>query len=231
MIYLTGDTHGDFDLQKVTDFFELESLMRPLTKEDYLIILGDAGICWDGGRKDAWVKKLLQELPVTVLWIDGNHENFELLSEYPIIKWKGGRVRQIAPDILHLMRGECYEIEGKKFWTFGGGYSIDKMYRIEGQSWWPEEMPCQEEYDRGIRSLEKQGYQVDYILTHTAPRTVVEAICSDILCGEEELQYYLQKVSENTRFQGWYFGHWHMDVEVNEKYHGLMEEVICLNPE
>lgn len=222
MIYVFGDTHGSLELDKVTDYFEIECLQHSLTKEDYLIILGDAGICWDDGPKDEWVRQTLQDLPVTTLWLDGNHENFPLIQEYPEIKWHGGKVHQIAPDILHLMRGYCYEIDGKTFWTFGGGFSVDRAYRIQSINWWPEEMPSEEEYRRGMESLEKNQYKVDYILTHTAPRKVVEEICPDIMPGEESLQNYLQEVAEKTDFTKWYFGHWHMDVEVGEQYAGLL---------
>ncbi|MBO5371526.1 MAG: metallophosphatase family protein [Lachnospiraceae bacterium] len=228
MIYLAGDIHGNHDIQKVIDFFELESLMHVLTKQDYLIILGDVAVCWDDDVHDEWVKKTLQMLPVTVLWLDGNHENFDVLSAYPVRSWNGGKVHQIAPDILHLMRGQCFEIDGRKIWTFGGGYSIDKMYRTEGISWWPQEMPNEEEYERGMEILKQENFQVDYILTHTAPREVVESICNDIVSGEEELQYYLQRISQKADFKKWYFGHWHMDVSVGDKYQGLMEDVICL---
>lgn len=228
MIYLSGDTHGSIDLQKVIDFFENETLLMPLTKKDYLIILGDSGICWDDGRNDAWVKKHLQELPVTTLWIDGNHENFALLEEYPQQKWHGGSVHVIKPDILHLMRGCCFEIDGRIFWVFGGGFSIDQAYRTPAISWWPREMPSMQEYQRGMDSLKACSYQVDYILTHTAPLAVVKQLVPDVLPGEEVLQQYLQNVAEQADFSGWYFGHWHMDITVDGKYHGLMEEIVRL---
>ncbi|MBQ8823140.1 MAG: metallophosphoesterase [Lachnospiraceae bacterium] len=228
MIYLVGDTHGTFDLDKVLDFFEIEVLLRDVSKEDYLIILGDVGVCWDGGEKDAWVLKKLRELPVTVLWLDGNHENFDLLREYPVTEWNGGKVQRIAPDVIHLMRGYVYYIEGKLFWVFGGGMSVDKIWRREGISWWKEEMPSYEEYDRGLDNLQKAEFQVDYILTHTAPRKVAEQLVDVMLPGEEALQYYLQDVAERTSFAGWYFGHWHMDKVVDEKFYGLMEEIVRL---
>lgn len=228
MIYLSGDTHGSLDIQKVMDFFEVERRIRLLNKADYLIILGDVGVCWEEGTHDEWVKENLQKLPVTVLWLDGNHENFDILSEYPEVNWHGGKVHQIAPDILHLMRGYVYEIDGRKIWIFGGGYSIDKRYRREGISWWPQEMPDEKEYQRGMETLKQENFQVDYILTHTAPRDVAEYICKNIIPGEEDLQYYLQEVSEKTDFKKWYFGHWHMDVKVGDKYQGLMEDVVCL---
>ena len=116
-----------------------------------MIILGDTGICWDDGSHDRWVRKRLQALPVTILWIDGNHENFNLLERYPVIEWKGGMVHLIATDILHLMRGYCYDITGYRFWVFGGGNSIDKIYRIPEISWWQQEMPNEEEYRRGLK--------------------------------------------------------------------------------
>lgn len=229
MIYLVGDTHGTFDLDKVLDFFEIEVLIREVTKEDYLIILGDVGVCWDGGEKDAWVLEKLRELPVTVLWLDGNHENFDLLREYPVTEWNGGMVQRIAPDVIHLMRGYVYYIEGKLFWVFGGGFSVDKIWRREGISWWKEEMPSYEEYDRGLENLQKAELKVDYILTHTAPRRVAEQLVDTMLPGEEALQYYLQDVAERVTFLEWYFGHWHMDRTVDEKYHGLMEEIVRLS--
>ncbi len=231
MIYLSGDTHGNLDLQKIEDFFEIEGLLRTLSKDDYLIILGDAGICWDAGVQDKWVQKRLQALPVTTLWIDGNHENFDLLQEYPVKEWNGGMVHCITPDILHLMRGYCFEIDGQTFWTFGGGYSIDKQYRINGISWWQQEMPDEEEYLRGWKSLESKNFSVDYVLTHTVSRGIVEKICDEIITGEEALQEYFQQISEKVEFKKWYFGHWHMDVKVDPKYQGLMEEIVCLGEE
>ncbi len=229
MVYLSADTHGCLDLQKVTDFFQTETLHTPLTKKDYLILLGDAGICWDGGKNDAWVKKQLQNLPVTTLWLDGNHENFPLLTEYPKKRWHGGYVHVIAADLLHLMRGYCYEIEGKVFWVFGGGNSVDKACRTQGIDWWPQEMPSEEEYERGRKSLLEHGYQADYMLTHTAPLHVAQQLAEYLLPGEEKLQEYLQDISQCTVFREWYFGHWHMDLTVSQKYHGLMEQVVRID--
>lgn len=76
-----------------------------LEKEDYLIILGDVGVCWDGGAGDAFVQECLHNLPCTVLFIDGNHENFDLLEQYPEEEWHGGNVQYIQEDIIHLRSG------------------------------------------------------------------------------------------------------------------------------
>jgi hypothetical protein len=228
MVCLCGDTHGNLDIDKLINYFKLMSWIQTFTKDDYLIILGDAGVCWDDGIKDQLVWQKLKNLPVTTLWIDGNHENFGLISKYPVKEWHGGKVLEIEPDILHLMRGQIFNIDGMSFFTFGGAHSTDKAWRTEKISWWPEELPSKEEYEQGIESLKANDYKVDYILSHTAPREVVQAMEMEFLEGEEELQRYLQKVSECTEFKDWYFGHFHEDLDI-EEYHCLMERIIKLS--
>jgi len=225
MIYLAGDIHGKLEIYKVTDFFEVESAKRELTEEDYLILLGDVGLCWDGDREDAYVKEALEALPVTTLWIDGNHENFDLIDALPVTNWHGGKVQYIGKKIIHLMRGYVYDICGRSFFAFGGGFSIDKIYRREGISWWAREMPSEEEHERGRENLARVENQVDYIITHTAPRDIATLLVPRLYPGEESLQYYFQELAETVDFEKWYFGHWHMD-RVLGKYVGLYDEIV-----
>ena len=118
-ILITGDTHGTFDIRKVTKFFEKAE--KRYTKEDFLIICGDVGVCGVTGKAyEAETRKVLRGLPVTVLFIDGNHENFDDLDSYAVEQWHGGKVHIIEDDIIHLMRGQVFDIEGKLFFTFGG---------------------------------------------------------------------------------------------------------------
>lgn len=226
MIWLCGDTHGLTDIYKVEEYFEeLQVCGEDVTKEDYLIILGDAGVCWDDGFMDMEVQDTLHSLPCSVLWIDGNHENFDLIEEYPITTWKGGNVQFIQNDIIHLMRGQIYEIEGKSFFTFGGGFSIDKQLRQPGLSWWPQEMPSWDEYEEGKRNLDKSGNQVDYILTHTCPNYIAHELVTDVYPGEEELQQYFDDISQQVDFDMWYFGHWHMD-QMEENFRCLWNDIV-----
>ncbi len=163
-------------------------------------------------------------MPVTTLFIDGNHENFTLLNSYPISIWKGGKVHRISNDVIHLMRGQVFEIENKKFFTFGGGNSIDKMHRTENYSWWKDEMPSKTEYDEGLIELEKNNFEVDYVLTHTVPLSIFNKIISEkglrAISGEEQLQNYLELVLEKTSFKSWWFGHFHFDMGF-DKFFGL----------
>lgn len=218
---ITGDTHGSLDLEKLKIYSQTHN-----TRDEYIVILGDVGVCFHGGYKDEMVRDELEKIPSKgVLFIDGNHENFELLNRYDVEEWNGGKVHKISDKIIHLMRGQVYEIEGKKIFTFGGGFSIDKEYRIEGRSWWKEEMPSKEEYEEGIKNLERVNNEVDYIFTHTAPRFICERLVREIYEGEEALQYYLAAISELVAFKKWYYGHWHMDREIGN-YIGLYDIIV-----
>ena len=93
-----------------------------------------------------------------------NHENFDRLYGYPQKEWHGGEVHEIRPHVLHLMRGQVFEIDGKKIFTFGGASSHDisggiletedpdfkkkkrildkgyEPYRINHLTWWEQEL-------------------------------------------------------------------------------------------
>jgi len=223
-IILCGDTHGMLDMDKVIGYFEDND---GYTKDDYLIILGDAGILWNN-TEDREVRELLNNLPVTTLWIDGNHENFDMLAEYPEDEWNGGIVHFISDSIIHLARGQVFTIDGLTFFVFGGGNSIDKAGRSIGLSWWPEEMPSDAEYEEGLINLEKNDWQVDYVLTHTCPEFIANQLVTYLYPGEEPLQRYFDRIAEDLDFEEWFFGHWHID-ETIENFRCLYNEIVELN--
>ena len=97
-IYITGDTHGTFDLRKVVYFFKGRE--EEFSRDDYLIICGDVGVCGFMASDEAKTRDILRNLPVTVLFVDGNHENFEQLNSYAVEIWNGGKVH----FIFHLWR-------------------------------------------------------------------------------------------------------------------------------
>ena len=227
MVYLASDTHGLQDIDKVVRFFERESSYKELSKDDYLIILGDSGICWDGASQDLRVQNIYSSLPVTTLFIDGNHDNHELLAEYPVTKWHGGNVHEIDDGIIHLMRGQVYQICGETFFTLGGAWSVDQADRAEGISWWPEELPSEEELEEARRNLEKVDYQVDYVLTHTGPTDILEQMGYQIYDGGEKLMEFFEDLQFSLTFKDWYFGHMHDDQHI-ENWHCIMQDVVEL---
>lgn len=170
MIYITGDTHG------INNFDKLLSLeLSQLTKNDYVIICGDCGVLFSPKTAEDMIRQY-SNLPFTVLYVDGNHENFDLLNSYPVIEWNGGKVHKISDSVYHLMRGQVFEIENKTFFTFGGGLSVDKIWRVEGRSWWREEMPSGQEFDDGMRNLERYDYTVDYVISHDCPEFLMRPL-------------------------------------------------------
>lgn len=74
------------------------------------------------------------------------------------------------------MRGEVYTINDKRLFAFGGGYSLDREYRKEGISWWPEENIQEEDRENADRNLDKFNHKVDYCITHTAPIDTVSRL-------------------------------------------------------
>lgn len=171
MIYVTGDIHGEVDISK------LNTQNFSQAKEgDYLIICGDFGLIWDikpSKNEEYWLKWLSKK-PWTTLFVDGNHENFDRLKNYPITEKWGGKVQKIYDKVYHLMRGEIYTIEGKKIFTFGGALSHDKMYRREGISWWEDELPSKEECECAMANLKSVEDTIDIIITHDAPKALLE---------------------------------------------------------
>ncbi len=126
------------------------------------------------------------------------------------------------------MRGQVYDIDGIRIFTFGGAVSIDKSYRVEGLDWFRDEVPNREEYEEGMENLERCGFKVDYIFSHTGPSEVMAELgYGEWSEDETELRRYLQRVADWTSFKEWYFGHFHEDVDL-ENFHCLMDRVIIL---
>lgn len=228
MMYVTGDTHGDNDFAKLTIFAESH---KQLTKNDYVIIAGDFGAIWS---KDTMDKTLTpyENLPFTVLFVDGNHENFDVINSFPVEEWCGGKVHKIRPNIIHLMRGQVFTIEGKTIFTFGGATSIDKGFRRENISWWAAEMPNRAEIEEGLANLEKYNDCVDYIITHACDESAL--YYPPLRSASKAMRTYpenriLSIFNDRIEYKHWYFGHYHLDGELNDKKTVLYQKIVELN--
>ena len=198
-----------------------------MTKQDYVIVCGDLGAVWDRARLDKYTQGLYDKQPWTTLFVDGNHENHDLLDSYPISEWNGGKVHFITPSIIHLMRGQVYEIGNKKFFTMGGAESHDKIFRKEGISWWSREMPSDEEYEEGLNNLDRVNNKVDYILSHCAPDQIQNQIA--YWYEHDKLTNYLEIIRQTIDYKWWYFGHYHIDKTfLDDKATCLYQDVVEL---
>jgi hypothetical protein len=237
-IYLTGDTHGSVDVNKLSNS-NLKSLNVKMGEGDYLIICGDFGFPFLDPERDPhpgeyqyWCEWLSGK-PYTILWVDGNHENFDFWGRQPITTWNGGKV-QMHPHIkncIHLMRGEYYVIDGRTFFTFGGALSMDKQYRQPGYSWWEQEEAVPEEMQHAREVLQAHEHRADFIITHTLPQSLIGQVnmLKDV---PDRTAQFLDEVYETVSYQHWYCGHFHVRRELmGQRISVLYEDIIPLENE
>lgn len=229
-IFFTGDTHNSLEINRLSR--KNFSFGRELNKDDIVIVTGDFGFPWDGSKTDEYWLNWIEDLSFSVAFCDGNHVNFPLLYQYPTETWCSGLTHKLRPHIHHLIRGEVFNINTFSFFVFGGARSVDKVYRKEGKTWWPEEIASRQEMEHGISNLEKINYKVDYIITHCAPNYLVDKLFP-YENQHDEMSNYLEKaVRARTAFKSWWLGHYHIDRSYdNQKYNILYNDIIELLPD
>lgn len=256
MIYITGDTHRDFE--RFTKK-KRERLPFQLTENDIVIVCGDFGLLWAKDKTLTYHMDWMARLPFRILWVSGNHENYDMIEEYKSESWNGGRVRHIIRDkVIYLERGQVFQIEGKKFFTFGGASTHDVQggildvddpkfrekqaaarrsklpYRVKGISWWEQELPSEAEMQEGFENLKKENYRVDYIITHCCSSRAQEQLRLkygrkyEWTYEEDVLTRYFDQLEDKVEYRHWYCGHYHRNVNIDEKHSVLYEEIIPL---
>lgn len=214
MIYVTGDTHGDFDdLNK--------RKINKLKKGDKLIITGDFGFIWDNSEKELKTLKKLAKKKFDILFVDGAHENFELLKNYREVDLYCGKGVKIDHNIYLLKRGEIYTIDGKTVLALGGG---EDPHPIDNDIKESPSLPTDEELQKAVDNLTEYGRQVDIIITHEAPASVKKLIDRDT--RSNELNVFLDTVLHNTNYGKWFFGSLHTDRQISQNMHCVFQEVI-----
>lgn len=220
MVYVTGDTHGD--LRRFQ-----EKAVRRLKRQDTLIVLGDFGFLWSGDKDEQKALKWLTKRPYQLLFIDGCHENFDLLRDYPTVEYMGGKARHLGGNLYYIYRGSILNIEGKKLLCFGGGESEDKDEREEGYNWWRAEMPTSDELELCMDNLAVAGHRVDYILTHDAP---VRLLAFTAMEREQTnwLHAFFDKLMLENEYRSWFFGRYHRDLPLSGKARAVFCDLIPL---
>jgi predicted phosphodiesterase len=235
MVWITGDTHGRIDFEKLS--IKKWPSQQNLTKSDYLIICGDFGGVWFGANprnardssKDDALLNEYEAKPFTTLFVDGNHENHAELNKYPISEWHGGKVHKVRDGVIHLMRGQVFAIDGATFFTMGGARSTDIKYRQPNISWWEAELPTKEEWEVAFINLTAHDNTVDYIITHQAPLDILLRHYKRIPhAAEFEHLGYLNKIDDTVNFKHWYFGHLHNDEEIDTRHTAMFDKVRCI---
>lgn len=228
MLYLTGDTHGDMlYLETYSDWFKM-------TKDDVFCILGDVGINYHMNSEDVVKKHDLARCDTVFLCIQGNHEKRPNdMPQYHLEDWNGGKVwvEKQYPNILFARDGDIYQIGSKSVLVLGGAYSVDKWYRLQhGYQWFPDEQMSEEDKARAIENLDKCGWKVDIVLSHTCPYSYEPTDMFlpqvDQSTVDSSMEHWLNEIERKLDYGAWYCGHWHTERKVEKirfMYHDLEE--------
>lgn len=227
MFYITGDTHGSFER------IERFCFMNKTTKNDTLIILGDAGINYYLGPRDARIKNYIESMPIKLFCIHGNHEERpQNVEGYKEVDYMGGKayMQDEYPSIIFAKDGEVYNIEGNTVLVLGGAYSVDKNWRLsKGYSWFESEQIPDSEKAEIEKKIDAVNWNVDYVLSHTCPYNTrpvhMFLSCIDQNTVDTSMEVWMQKLSDKLDFKHWYFGHFHDDWD-NGKYSMLYTDII-----
>ncbi|MBE6787488.1 MAG: hypothetical protein E7537_03980 [Ruminococcaceae bacterium] len=214
MIYFLSDLHGDLNFKPFFDYLETAK------QDDLLIILGDVGIEFEKTAENKEFSKKFLSSNKKIAFLDGNHENFEFINSFSLDNWNGGKVHRLSENIVHLMRGEIYKINGKTFFTFGGCKSSAKWKEMG--LWFDGEEGTEEEFHNAYKNLENHNNKVDYILTHKRERREYKDGVS------QPLYDLCMFIEDNVKFQCWYSGHWHVKQKFDDKHIALYDELVEL---
>lgn len=217
MVYITGDIHAN-----IKDF-ESRSINK-LKKGDVLIITGDFGFIWDNSKTELKNLKKLSKKKFTILFVEGVHENFELLEQYEEAEIFSSKAKKIADNIYCLNRGEIYTIENKTYFCLGGGEVEDPIENSGSDPLNQKSMPTDEQLQYAVDNLQKANKKVDIIITHEAPASVKRLIRRD--SNVNDINMFLDTLLHNVRYKKWYFGSLHTDRVLSEQLCCVWQDVI-----
>ena len=226
MVYVTGDMHGDrmrFNTKEI----------KKLKQGDTLIVCGDFGFVWDDTRAEKSFIKWLGSRKYNIGFVDGPHDNYDKINACKQTVFKGGLVHRVSGNLFHLCRGQIFEIDGYKIFTFGGGESSDKDLRIDSNSWFKDELPTPDQMKQGAENLDENNLEVDYIITHEPPSVIKKSI--QLRSGKTEyvnkLNGYLEEINRGVKFKKWFFGSVHEDKPITKKHIAVFENVLPIDYE
>ena len=222
MLYFTGDIHGD--AERVS-----KNALSMMKNGDTLIICGDFGFVWDNTKKEHKTLKSLARRNYQICFVDGTHENFDLLNSYPVTEWNGGKTHQIAKNIYHLMRGQLFTIEGKKIFTMGGGEDPELELDENDDISLHKEIPTAQELMNGVGAMESCRYKVDYIVTHEPPAKTRDflLLSSNKSLRVTSLGAYFDELSQQANYGKWFFGSMHIDRFISGNQIALFRNIVA----
>ena len=226
MIYITGDTHSDFER------FERFCEENKTTADDIMIILGDVGLNYFNDQRDKELKEKAAGFPLTFFCIHGNHEMRPAdVGTYVTKEFHGGTVwyEEEFPSLLFARDGDVFNFDGHECLVIGGAYSIDKYWRLlRGWKWFANEQPDNVIKARVEERLARRGDKVDVVLSHTCPVCYepVDVFFKDIdqSMVDKSTEMWLGMVEFRLNYKKWYCGHYHIS-RARGKMRFMYEEI------
>ena len=194
-----------------------------LTKEDILVVMGDAGFVWNGGEEEKFWQKFLDDKPWTTFCVLGNHENYDLIEKLPIVDFHGALARKINDSIYYAISGEVYNFCGKKCLVVNGADSHDKVFRKEGESWWEQERITWDNINKALISLARCNDEVDFIFSHTGGTEVNRMLGFNPTHSD----FMLDLVLNTTDYDQHFCGHYHVD-KLCDKSRILYDDIMLI---
>jgi len=166
-VLFAGDWHGNYAWA--------DKVIREAGHADveYILQVGDFGYGWEVNGNGCAFSQLVSEWAVDagveVWWLDGNHENYDLMELDGLLPKDDGASDDwlwpvgYLPNLAYMHRGSRFILGETSFMAMGGAYSVDKAYRTPHQSWWEQEELTAADVERAGTTA------VDFLLTHDAP--------------------------------------------------------------
>lgn len=219
MIWITGDKHGQIEP------FLKNPAYKKIKKNDTLLICGDFGFLWDESGEEIKNLKWLAKRKFKIAFVEGCHDNQQILSKYPLTNWNGGRARLIFENIIHLINGEFYRIEDKKVLAFGGGFSDNMGQLTQNDEYLLQKVSLTSQIDTLVENIKKANQSFDIIISHEAPKSIAPCLeTNEFHCNF--INNILEEIRTHAKFQDWFFGKYHVDRIIPPKYHAVFNDVL-----
>lgn len=230
-----GDWHGNtqFALNAISKF--ADAGVRVVYQ------VGDFGL-WGGHDGAAYLRKLhkrLEQHDMLLVITPGNHENYDMLEKFPLNE-HGFQFRADVDRLWFAPRGHIWTHHGAYLAALGGAGSIDRYWRTEGTSWWPQERITEEDIHRTIANFDALNIPaIDVMMTHEAPAGVF--LGPKGILASPELEHYcyeqrvlLRNAVDHVTPRTLVHGHWHRSIDevisgVSDKDIDYRTEVIGLD--
>lgn len=158
---------------------------------------------------DAALDAILAEYAMTLIWVDGNHENHGLLKSLAL-REDGLAVCDDHGRILYSPRGAYWDWRGLRFGTLGGARTVNGHRLQEGVSVFSK---LELISDADVERLGLAG-KLDVLIAHDSPATMTYTHRADILPLDIEVtdsnRAKLQRAIELCRPSLFFGGHWHV---------------------